>query len=740
MDNLLKHKIEQTDVNSMSSHEIADFLHQSIHTYGKLSKIPVDQRHNHQGECSSRHGKLEDHFERQENQKWEYIRNCGDVKCLWSAINLKGEVKPSYDEGNVLDVDELAEVCCARSRIDVSQTILSDLNTDVTNPELDKEIDESEIEAAVNHAKDSKTSDGIAASTVKKILPTIMSLLILLYNLMLKGGVAAYPSRWLSFVNALPKKGKLMLPKMVRFITVMGIFEKIYQIILSNRLVKFLKIPFPQTAYQKERGCNIHVMTIRLMKILAKKSGEKLFIIFTDFEAAFDLVSRRLLFQKLIRLGVSAVFLNALIAIYISGKSVVEHDNQFSDYLLLLAGVKQGAPPSGLLYIAYTMGLIDMYDNSFHPEPLIFIYHMLVHADDILMLATSRTLAIQKMVALLKYCANNYIRLQITKCSFMCVNTNDTGDEEPLQLQNLLLNPTCSEVYLGSVITNSPKIADDVNADIKHRQLSIVKYYAFLRSNRNAPLDVKMKTLDACLSSLVYNGETWASANFDHLEVIYRRMLKSSGGVGMTVCNEFVYLELGIVSLRTQVMIKQYRFWKSVMEMCEGNPIVYVIKEARRQKVKEVRYYDKLINDHSNVDEIIAKFYDKIRNDIRNKAANGRSKYITYLQINPHLNTPTFYKDTHQFQHMSMIAKLRTSSHNLLVEMGRRTGTARERRICICGNNVEDEKHFIVDCNIYDDIRRKHGIRNKTLADILNDAKNIQYLLDIYQRRKELLP
>ena len=89
---------------------------------------------------------------------------------------------------------------------------------------------------------------------------------------------------------------------------------------------------------------------------------------------------------------------------------------------------------------------------------------------------------------------------------------------------------------------------------------------------------------------------------------------------------------------------------------------------------------------------------------------------------------------------MSMIAKLRTSSHNLLVEMGRRTGTARERRICICGNNVEDEKHFIVDCNIYDDIRRKHGIRNKTVADILNDAKNIQYLLDIYQRRKELLP
>ena len=110
-----------------------------------------------------------------------------------------------------------------------------------------------------------------------------------------------------------------------------------------------------------------------LLKALAVKMKQKLFIVFTDFEAAFDLVSRRLLFQKLIRLGLSSMMLTALIAIYSCSKSVVEHNKAYSDYLLLLAGVKQGAPPSGLLYIAYTMGLIDMYKNKFQPEPLIFI-------------------------------------------------------------------------------------------------------------------------------------------------------------------------------------------------------------------------------------------------------------------------------------------------------------------------------------------------------------------------------
>jgi uncharacterized membrane protein YcgQ (UPF0703/DUF1980 family) len=176
-----------------------------------------------------------------------------------------------------------------------------------------------------------------------------------MFNLIFKGGAMAYPAVWLSFVNGIAKKGRLEPPKFVRFITIMGVFEKIYQMILNNRLTKFIKIPFSQSAYQKGKGCNLHVMCVRLMKVLAKKLKQKLFIIFTDFEAAFDLVSRKLLFEKLVKMGISAVMLSALISIYVSSQSVVEHNGQFSEIMLLLAGIKQGAPPSGILYIAYTM-------------------------------------------------------------------------------------------------------------------------------------------------------------------------------------------------------------------------------------------------------------------------------------------------------------------------------------------------------------------------------------------------
>ena len=67
---------------------------------------------------------------------------------------------------------------------------------------------------------------------------------------------------------------------------------------------------------------------------------------------------------------------------------------------------------------------------------------MLVHADDILMLATSRNLAIEKIFALLEYCSESYIKLQITKCAFMCVNSSCEEDQAPIAINDLSLDMT----------------------------------------------------------------------------------------------------------------------------------------------------------------------------------------------------------------------------------------------------------------------------------------------------------
>ena len=72
----------------------------------------------------------------------------------------------------------------------------------------------------------SKTSDGISKNCVKAIWSTILPMLLIWMNMIFKGGVNAYPKNWLNLVMAIPKKGRLALPKFVRYISIMGNLRK----------------------------------------------------------------------------------------------------------------------------------------------------------------------------------------------------------------------------------------------------------------------------------------------------------------------------------------------------------------------------------------------------------------------------------------------------------------------------------------------------------------------------------
>ena len=145
-----------------------------------------------------------------------------------------------------------------------------------------------------------------------------------------------------------------------------------------------------------------------------------------------------------------------------------------------------------------------------------------------------------------------------------------------------------------------------------------------------------------------------------------------------------------------------------------------------------------MIAQYESVEEIIDEFFEGIRDDIRKKAEDGRKKYTTYLMINPSLTKPKVYENLKLQKHVSMIGKLRTSSHNLHIEMGRRTGKVRERRVCLCENGVEDEEHFLRRCQLYYDVRKDHNIANQTVEEILNDATKVRYISDLMERRKQL--
>ena len=171
--------------------------------------------------------------------------------------------------------------------------------------------------------------------------------------------------------------------------------------------------------------------------------------------------------------------------------------------------------------------------------------------------------------------------------------------------------------------------------------------------------------------------------------------------------------------------------------MKDAEPLKHVINLAKRYKLKEINHYEKLLEMYASIEEIKSKFRNDINRCINEKAQKNRSKYTKYLEVNPHLQTPKIYNDVHRRNDVCMVSKLRTSAHNLQIEMGRRTGTARENRKCHCGQ-VEDEHHFLVQCPSYIDIRVKYNIRHTDrICTILNND-NCHYIQELYTRRQEI--
>ena len=514
------------------------------------------------------------------------------------------------------------------------------------------------------------------------------------------------------------------------------ILAKLYDYIVMLRLQKWLRIPEQQTAYQKGKGCIMHVLFVRCLIAIVKKKGHALYIGITDFTAAFDTINRRKLFIKLVNLGISGYMLNALKDMYTDTMAYVSFEGEYSDMFRLDAGVLQGAASSTLLFIAYTSDIISMFNTLFAIEVYIHTYHLLLHADDSLILATTKTLLIKKYNAMDNYCVENMLYLQPKKCGFLVINSDET---EPIKLQKGSIHNIDQLTYLGSKISSVGNINYDVELEINSNKKHFNKFYAFVNKNFNAPFNVKEKVLESCLcSGILYNCEAWGNANVRALETKYLTVMKYILGVRKQTCNEFVYIELGVPTLQSLIIKRQYRFYKNIISEKDWPMLRHIVCQSRDTKTDFVKYYDKLLQKYACEEDIIHDAIQKIKSDIVEKANKGRSRYITYLKLNPSLKRSSIYNKFTPTSKLHKVSQIRTVSHTLEIELGRHGRNRKENiaeRLCHCGQ-IETEEHFLLMCTYYVHIREKYGIRSNDNIEMVLETMNVaDYIWELYNTR-----
>ena len=128
-----------------------------------------------------------------------------------------------------------------------------------------------------------------------------------------------------------------------------------------------------------------------------------------------------------------------------------------------------------------------------------------------------------------------------------------------LILRNGVLNYKSKVTYLDAIISDTDKIKSDVSSyvDSKRSHVSI-KYNNFLRRNYIAPLDIKLKVLDTCVTAaLLYGCETWGDNIIPSLVILYRLGLKYALSIRSSINNELVYIESDRIPLYVRVKKQQ---------------------------------------------------------------------------------------------------------------------------------------------------------------------------------------
>ena len=232
------------------------------------------------------------------------------------------------------------------------------------------------------------------------------------------------------------------------------------------------------------------------------------------------------------------------------------------------------------------------------------------------------------------------------------------------------------------------------------RYPSCTKFYNFLRSNKLAPLSIKIKVLESCVvSSLLHNCETFGDYYPKDLDKLYLNMIKVLLNVRPSTPNDIVLIESGLQPLKARIYARQLKFYMRFMNVIDeyGNR-KKVMDTLLLNPTSYLQHYVNLNNKYDTPKRIYEHFNYELKESISSKANDDHYKFKTYMEINPNLLPSPFLK--HYNPIVNDIIKFRLGSHHLPIETGRWLRIPRIERLCRFCGVVGDEKHLLFNCTV----------------------------------------
>ena len=298
----------------------------------------------------------------------------------------------------------------------------------------------------------------------------------------------------------------------------------------------------------------------------------------------------------------------------------------------------------------------------------------------------------KKLNILLSYCKMNDIGIEHSKCKFIVVNGEEV-DKVAIPFDNKLLERSDNLDILGGFI--SENMRDDLKCHIKNRYKNVIKYYNWLKTNKFAPLGVKVKVIVACMSAILHSCETFGNNIPNELEKIYLQLIKGALGARSNTPDNIALIESGMVPLKALITSRQLNFFRKFKSsLKEGSTRLSIFNEMLNMPPPYLKHYINLDTKYRDNRSIYEESIAEMKNDILGKK-NMMENYKFW--INVQMN-PTLTKSPYMLVPGKLAAaciKFRIGSHNLPTETGRWRRLKREERICSNCGVLGNETHYI---------------------------------------------
>ena len=226
------------------------------------------------------------------------------------------------------------------------------------NVELIRNFSYEEVRESLQNLKCGKSAgqDSIYPEFLNYVPLSLVEVLISIFNLVLNTGIV--PDDWArSTICPIHKKGTMTDPNNYRGISLINCIGKVFSSILSTRIKHYLdltsRIGSELAGFRKGYGCEDHTFSLTKILSLYLANGKRVYATFLDYEKAFDLVDRSILWKKLLDHNINGKIFNVIRGLYSKTEAYVRVGNSYSSFFKCEVGVRQGDNLSPLLFTIF---------------------------------------------------------------------------------------------------------------------------------------------------------------------------------------------------------------------------------------------------------------------------------------------------------------------------------------------------------------------------------------------------